>query len=230
MDTPGSVGPAGHRRRLFARFHATGGAGFSDSELLELLLCHAIPRRDVKPAAKELLRRFGSLEAVFAADMEELTSVEGIGNNSALLLKLLPAISVGIMAEEHGPGIMLDSPEKISAVLHRYFSGSRDEALAVLVMDERMRLLDTVNVPGGTGNLSADSLNMLYKLLCRRRARQAIIAHNHPSSILRPSKSDIVNTVKIKEVLFRAGVSLIDHYVLTARGCLSLMKRFCEEP
>ena len=216
----------GHRSRLRDRFRKAGLAGISDYELLELLLFYAIPRRDVKPAAKALLRRFGSLEEVFAADMEELVTVGGIGSNSALLLKLLPAIGVEIMSGERKTGIVLDSPEKIAVVLRRHFADRREEALAVLLTDDRMSLLDAVDVPGGTGNLGSDSLNMLYKVLCRRRARRAIIAHNHPSRLLKPSRSDIVNTIRIRDVLRRAGIALIDHYVVTPETCVSLMKRF----
>ena len=79
----------GHRRRLRQRFKKTGLEGFHDYEFVELLLTYAIPQRDVKPIAKELIQHFGGIKGVFDASIEELASVKGIGERSAILIKLL---------------------------------------------------------------------------------------------------------------------------------------------
>ena len=79
----------GHRGRLRTRFLASGGEGMTDVELLELALFVCIPRRDVRPLAESLLKRFGSLTAIFDASAAELCEIAGVGEHSALLLGLL---------------------------------------------------------------------------------------------------------------------------------------------
>ena len=79
----------GHRRRLRERFKKTGLEGFHDYEFIELLLTYAIPQRDVKPIAKELIQRFDGIKGIVDASIEELTSVIGIGERTAILIKLL---------------------------------------------------------------------------------------------------------------------------------------------
>ena len=95
MSASGGADPqphyVGHRARLTARFRDAGPADLADYELLELILCQALPRRDTKPIAKELLVRFGSFSGVLAASEVRLNEVEGIGNKASLLLKLLHA-------------------------------------------------------------------------------------------------------------------------------------------
>ena len=69
----------GHRERLRARFMDAGAEALADYEMLELVLFRALPRRDVKPLAKELLARFGSFAEVISAPPERLEEVEGLG-------------------------------------------------------------------------------------------------------------------------------------------------------
>ena len=83
-----------HRDRQRAKFAASGGDSFADYELLELFLFNSIPRRDVKPVAKDLLKTFGNLGKVCAAPLHRLTEIKGIGEKTALDLKLLHAASV----------------------------------------------------------------------------------------------------------------------------------------
>ena len=83
----------GHRQRLRDRFNGTGLGAFEDHEVVELLLTYAIPRRDVKPIARSLLDRFGSLAGVLDADPRHLGEVEGVGPTAATLLHLVPALT-----------------------------------------------------------------------------------------------------------------------------------------
>ncbi|MCU0584302.1 MAG: hypothetical protein MUE57_10760, partial [Syntrophales bacterium] len=82
-----------HRKRLKERYARAGLDGLPDYEILELLLCYAVPQGDVKPRAKALLRQFGSLQGVLDADRDDLQGVKGIGPHSSLLFKLLREVS-----------------------------------------------------------------------------------------------------------------------------------------
>ena len=83
----------GHRQRLRLRFVSDDGASMPDYELLELILMYAIPRRDVKPLAKSLIRQYGSLAGVLTTPSKELVKVSGIGLNVAVLCSLFHACS-----------------------------------------------------------------------------------------------------------------------------------------
>src|SRR4026208_690196 len=81
----------GHRKRLRERFHEAGATALSDYELLELVLFRALPRRDVKPLAKELIARFGSFAEVVNAPEILLAKVPGVGEATVVDLKLIAA-------------------------------------------------------------------------------------------------------------------------------------------
>lgn len=81
----------GHRSRKKEQFRAHGLDAFADHEVLELLLYYAVPRQDTNPIAHRLMEKFGSLDAVFAADRAALEEVEGIGENASTLLSHVPA-------------------------------------------------------------------------------------------------------------------------------------------
>ena len=90
----------GHRERLRERFQKGGAEGFHDYELLELLLTYAIPKKDLKPLAKSLLSRFGSLTGVLDATQKELDAVKGIGPFSATLIQLVKELYGASLAEK----------------------------------------------------------------------------------------------------------------------------------
>jgi len=90
----------GHRQRLRERFMATSGDGMPDYEILELLLSQAIPRTDVKPIAKTLLERFGSLGEVLSAEVNELSAVKGVGEAAAVALKVVQAAGLRLARQQ----------------------------------------------------------------------------------------------------------------------------------
>jgi len=94
-----------HRDRLRERFKTAGKDALADYELLELYLFNSIPRRDVKPVAKALIARFGSFAEAIAAPLEQLVEVSGVGEKTALDLKIIQA-SASRLAKEN----VLDAP------------------------------------------------------------------------------------------------------------------------
>ena len=96
-----------HRKRLKGRFYDSGFSGFSDHEILELLLCYALPRQDTNVIGHRLMERFGSLSGVFDADFRELCQVSGISEHSALLLKMVPELAKAAVAAG-ADGLMIE--------------------------------------------------------------------------------------------------------------------------
>ena len=103
-------GHSGHRQRVKTEFLARGVEGWSDHRILELLLFYAIPQGDVNELAHRLVDHFGSLAWVLDASAEELKKVSGVGEHTAVLLKLVPAIGGRYQEQRGAPGQIIHSP------------------------------------------------------------------------------------------------------------------------
>ena len=218
---------SGHRQRLRMRFLKAGRNGLCEHELLELLLCYSIPRKDVKPLAKELLHRFGSLEAVLSAGSGQLAQCSGVGENTIVLLKLLQDICVEIMSKPLRSGINLDDPDKLMKYLQMNCRHQDRELFQLLLLDRDSCLLDTLIIPGSGESLTVSCADLIFKILACRGTRQVIIAHNHLSSNIKTpsvSAADICSTVNLKNLLQRIGISLLDHFIIGENYCVSMMK------
>lgn len=187
---------------------------------MELLLFYAIPRRDVKPIAKLLLNRFGSLEAVLSANREQLLLTDDIGENSTLLIKLISTIAVELMTKTLHSGSCLAEREKLQRYLTMKCRGQ--ESMQLLLPDQKNCLLDVLCFEGGMKNVEVFSRDMLLKVC--RGARQVIIAHNHLNNNHSPSKTDIQTTVRLKYLSGSVGITLLDYYIITPDHCVSIMK------
>ena len=120
-------GHSGHRQRVKTEFLARGVEGWSDHRILELLLFYAIPQGDVNELAHRLVDHFGSLAGVLDASAEELKKVPGVGDHTAVLLKLVPALGGRYQEQRGAPGQIIHSPEEAAAVLSPYFFGAANE-------------------------------------------------------------------------------------------------------
>ena len=132
---------SGHRERKRRQFRDHGIDAFADHEVLELLLYYAIPRRDTNPAAHALLDRFGSLNAVFSAPVEELERVPGVGANAALLLKLVPQVYRRARTSIAQNEVVLDTTERIGEFFVEQFVAQTSEVMYQLCLDAKGRLL-----------------------------------------------------------------------------------------
>jgi len=131
----------GHRQRLRDRFAQRGFDGFHDYEVLELLLSYALPRIDVKPLAKRLLKQFKTLAGVFDAQSAELKQVQGIGEGGALFLSLIRQVEVRYLASDLPGRQLFDRPERVSAYLRLLVQGRGMECLGAIFVDQQHRLL-----------------------------------------------------------------------------------------
>ena len=142
----------GHRQRLKNRFNETGLDSFEDHNILELLLFYSIPRKDTNEIAHNLLEHFGTLRGVFDAEFEELLNVNGIKENSATLIKMIPAIAREYLASKHGKNKKFDTAEKLGDFLvDKYFGETREIVYAVF-LNNSFEVLATVNIHEGTVN------------------------------------------------------------------------------
>lgn len=215
----------GHRERLRERYRKHGIDGFEKHELLELLLTYAIPRGDVNPAAHHLLETFGSMEAVFAAKPDELTSVSGVGPSCAVFLSLIGETSKILKLEKAGDRPTINTAEKASQYLTTLFSGKNTESVCILMLDGRYRLIKAELIASGSANsVLIDPRTVVQKALLHGAA-SVILAHNHPAGSLNPSPEDEKVTRTLSEVLKTIGINLLDHYIVTSTGCYAVNSR-----
>ena len=212
----------GHRQRKRSQFLENGLDAFQEHEVLELLLYYAIPRKDTNPIAHALLKKFGSLDAVFAAPVEELMRVEGVGENAAALIRLIQPLYRRIRISATEEETILNSVEKAGEFFVGRFAGERTESMYQACLDAKGKLLNVQRLSAGDVNfVHADIRSIVQNaLLCRASA--VILAHNHPSGVALPSDADNAVTLQVHRVLQSVGVTLFDHIIVADDDFVSL--------
>jgi DNA repair protein RadC len=208
----------GHRDRLRTRFLETGGEGLPDYELLELVLFRAIPRRDVKPIAKELLKRFGTFAEVLAAPPGRLLEVDGVGNSVVTDLKILEAsarrVAKGAVAKRR----VLSSWTAVLDYCRTAMAFKDKEQFRLLFLDKRNALIADEVQQSGTIDHTPVCPREVVKRALELSASALILVHNHPSGDPTPSSADIRMTREIIEVAKPLGIAVHDHIIVGRDG------------
>lgn len=212
----------GHRDRMKKRLIEQGLDVFDDHQVLELLLFYALPRVDTNPLAHALLDHFGSLQAVFEAPVEELRKVNGIGENSLALLKLIPAVSRRYTIDANKFGHILDSSEKAGKFLSARFMYERDEVVLVICLDAKCKVICCRELFRGVANTAEISIRKIAELALAKNATSIIISHNHTSGIALPSAEDEITTKRLHSVLSSMGITLADHIIVADSDFISM--------
>ncbi|WP_300411658.1 DNA repair protein RadC [uncultured Oscillibacter sp.] len=211
----------GHRERVRRRFLENGLSGFADHEALELLLYYAIPQGNVNPLAHALMDRFGSLSAVLSAPVELLTEVKGVGERTAVLLRLTSQIARRARLSDLERELVLNSREQVGAYLLELFSNEPNEAVYQLCLDGKGKLLACKRL--GEGSVSAVTVDVrkVVQNAIFHTASSVILAHNHPSGIALPSEDDHAVTARVRAALDAIGVRLEDHIIVADHDFVS---------
>ena len=212
----------GHRKRLKTQF-LIHGEDFHDHQLLELLLCYAIPQGDVNGLAHALLDQFGSLAGVFDALPPSLTRVDGVGEHTAVLLKLIPKLAGRYSTIRSSPGDILASSRAARDYLLPYFqTGPRNEMVYLVCMDAKYKVLGCHKLGEGTVNAADITPRRVVELALAHNASAVLLAHNHVSGLALPSNAHLLTTETLARVLREVGVELADHLIFTEDDMVSL--------
>ena len=204
----------GHRKRLRERYKKNGLAGFHDYEFIELLLTYAIPQRDVKPLAKELLSHFGGIRGIFDASLEELTTIKGLGERTAILFKLLKEGSTLYLKARVKGKEILSSPQQALDFCHYMLSGEKNEKFMVLYLTTKNELIDTEILEEGTINQTAVYPRKVVEGALKHNASALIFVHNHPSGDPTPSRTDKKLTEALVDAAHAIDVTVHDHIII----------------
>lgn len=203
----------GHRQRLRARFLEAGADALPDYELLELLLFSAIPQRDVKPLAKDLLARFKSLKGVLHATPESLRDA-GLTDVPIALFAAITASHLRVSKQEIMNQPVLSSWQKILDYCYAAMAHVREEQLRLLFLNRKNRLIADEVQQQGTIDHTPVYVREVIKRALELGAGAIILVHNHPSGDPTPSKDDILMTQEIARAAKAVGIILHDHVII----------------
>lgn len=213
---------SGHRNRIKAKYLENSANLVYDYEVLELLLTYAIPRKDVKPIAKELLSRFGSLDKVLSASREQLCSVNGIGENSAILIKLVRDINSRCAKSRNDKVKQLSTEQEAKEYFENILASESKELFLLASLDNSGRIIACHTIASGDINhIDINPRNIVETVLLDNAAR-VVIAHNHPFGTQEPSVNDIDFTLNVRNILSSVNVRLTDHIIVGESGSLSM--------
>lgn len=212
-----------HRQRMHARVRQYGLASLADHEILEYLLYFTNAQKDTNPLAHALIDAFGDLAGVLEASEEELMEVKGIGPSSARLLHLLPEAAACYERSRARDWRNLNSTERLGRyVLAQFQRRTREQAL-LLGLNQYGRLRRTVWL-SGEGSLDRVELEVqtVVTEAVRLDSPVVVLAHNHPSGNVLPSRADIEATARIMRGLTTVGILLKDHIIVAEKSFSSM--------
>ena len=214
----------GHRKRLKYRFKEEGLDNFNEINVLELLLFYCIPRIDTNALAHRLLGYFGSLANVLDATVDELSKIEGMGENSAIFLSLISAVSRYYQVQRLEGGGPVKTVEDFVSMFMPKFSGRRNEMVYLLCLDAKCKKICCRLVGEGSINSAGVSVRKIVEIALAVNASFVVLAHNHPSGLALPSGADVQTTLRVGKALRTVDVTLVDHLVISDDEAVSLVE------
>lgn len=211
-----------HRQRVKARYESYGLDLFDEHQALELLLFYCVPRRDTNVIAHNLINRFHTFGQVLDASVSELEKVEGVGHSVALYIKLLRDTQRYYLTHREKDDVILDDLDACGQYLTNYFDGYKNEAVFMLGMDAKRKVLCCREVAKGSVNSTAISIRKIVDVALSENVTSVILAHNHPSGLALPSADDIRTTQCVAQALRAIDVQLLDHVIVCETEFVSL--------
>ncbi len=203
-----------HRQRMRKRFIETNGVGFSDYELLELLLYYGIPQKDTNVLAHNVLDHFGSYINFFEASPEELSTVNGIGETSAILLALPKHLSQNYdkhLIQNKETIKSLTQAKRICCTLLKYHT---KETLYMICLDASRHVIRKLRISEGSLSQITVYERTLVELALRHNAHSIILTHNHPHGSCKPSIEDIDFTSHVVQIFSLLQIEILDHIIV----------------
>lgn len=221
MEKGGDNPAEGHRARLRARLIADAD-GLLDHELVEYLLMLAMPRIDTKPLARRLLKEFGGLGALFAADPDSLRRIKGVGDSSVAALRIVNAAATRMLRRDTEAQPVLSNWQALIDYLSLDMAHAPVERVRVLHLNAKNRLIRDELVSEGSIDQAALHVREVIRRAIELGSAAIILVHNHPSGDPTPSRDDIALTRQIIEAGRHMNIAVHDHVIVGANGHTSL--------
>lgn len=218
-DLPAEARP---REKLLAR----GAGALGDAELLALLLRTGMAGKNVLQLAQELLDTFGGIAGLLQTSVDDLRQVKGLGGPAKRAeLTAVLELARRAMAERLRERTVFDSPTAVSHYLQLHIASRPHEVFAALFLDAQHRLIAMEELFRGTLSQTSVYPREVVVRALHHHAAAVILAHNHPSGGVEPSRADEVLTQSLKAALALVDVRVLDHIVVARGQTLSMAER-----
>ena len=210
------------REKLIAR----GAGALGDAELLALLLRTGIAGTNVLQMAQQLLDTFGGIAGLLHTSADDLKKIKGLGGTAkrAQLIAVLE-LARRAMAERLKERTVFDSPGAVKHYLQLNIGARPHEVFAALFLDAQHRLIAMEELFRGTLTQTSVYPREVVMRALHHHAAAVILAHNHPSGGVDPSRADEALTQTLKAALALVDVRVLDHVIVAAGQTLSMAER-----
>ncbi|ABE48586.1 MULTISPECIES: RadC family protein [Methylobacillus] len=215
--------PEGERPR--EKLRAAGAMALSDAELLAIFLRTGVAGKSAVDLARELLKRFSSLNGIFAASAEEICQVHGMGLSKFVQLQAIFEMSRRALLEQMQGRDVLTSPQAVRQYLSLRIGALPREVFIGIFLDAQHRVLAVEELFSGTLTQTSVYPREVVKCALRHNAAAMIFAHNHPSGVPEPSQADRALTEALKAALNLIDIRVLDHFVVAGNQLVSFSER-----
>jgi len=202
-----------------------GAGALSEAELLAIFLRTGISGKSAVELGRELIRRFGSLQRLFAATLDEVSVVRGLGPAKYVQLQAVVEMARRALSEQIGERDALSSPRAVRDFLQLSLGGRPHEVFVALFLDAQNRLLGCEELFRGTLTQTSVYPREVVKTALRYNAAAVIFAHNHPSGVAEPSRADELLTQTLKQALSLVEIKTLDHFIVAGTRTVSFAER-----
>jgi DNA repair protein RadC len=204
----------GHRQRLRDKYLQSGLEKFTDEEIVELLLTFGTPRRDCKQAARGLLKKFGSIRAVFEAAASDLAEIQGVGANNVTAIKFIFDVAGRYLEQRLIGRQYLSSSKLVYEYLRHHMENLAKEVFKVIYLDNANCVLSLEDGARGTVAAAAVHSREIIERALALRASGLVFAHNHPSGRTQPSPDDFRLTRRLVHAAYVVDMKVVDHLIV----------------
>lgn len=215
----------GHRKRLRERYVKNGYEALQDYEIIELLLTFVKQRVDTKPLAKQLIKKYGTIEEILKADIKDLKETEGVGDITAVFLNFIGDIAACSFKDKaEKQKISFKNKNQLISYLRTDIGFSKNEEFKVLFLNSVNEIIETEILFTGTIDKSAVYPRKILERALYHNARSIVFVHNHPSGNVSPSQKDIELTEEMKKFFKIVDINVLDHIIITKNSHFSFLE------
>ena len=215
----------GHRKRLRERYAKNGYEALQDYEIIELLLTFVKQRMDTKPLAKQLIKKYGTIEEILKADIKDLKETEGVGDITAVFLNFIGDIAACSFKDKaEKQKISFRNKNQLISYLRNDIGFSKNEEFKVLFLNSVNEIIETEILFTGTIDKSAVYPRKILERTLYHNARSIVFVHNHPSGNVSPSEKDIELTEEMKKFFKIVDINVLDHIIITKNSHFSFLE------
>lgn len=215
----------GHRKRLRERYVKNGYEALQDYEIIELLLTFVKQRVDTKPLAKQLIKKYGTIEEILKADIKDLKETEGVGDITAVFLNFIGDIAACSFKDKaEKQKISFKNKNQLISYLRNDIGFSKNKEFKVLFLNSVNEIIETEILFTGTIDKSAVYPRKILERALYHNARSIVFVHNHPSGNVSPSQKDIELTEEMKKFFKIVDINVLDHIIITKNSHFSFLE------